>query len=70
MEITLNIDEKLLEEALQLTKLTTQEELLSFALQELVKSRRKKTLLDLAEKIHFSPDFDHKALRESRHAAD
>ncbi|MBE9155580.1 type II toxin-antitoxin system VapB family antitoxin [Nodosilinea sp. LEGE 06152] len=70
MEITLNIDEKLLEEALQLTKLTSQEELLSLALQELVKSRRKKNLLDLAGKIRFSPDFDHKALRETRHAAD
>lgn len=70
MEITFNIDEKLFEEALQLTKLTTKEELLSLALQELVRSRRKKNLLDLAGKIHFAPDFDHKALRETRHAAD
>ncbi|MBD2106327.1 type II toxin-antitoxin system VapB family antitoxin [Nodosilinea sp. FACHB-13] len=70
MKITLNVDEKLLEEALQLTQLTTQEELLSLALQELVKSRRKKNLLDLAGKIRFSPDFDYKALRETRHVAD
>jgi predicted transcriptional regulator len=42
MQITLNLDESLLEEALQLTKFTTQEELMNLALQELVQSRRKK----------------------------
>lgn len=70
MQVTLNLDEALINEALQLTKLTTQEELLNLALRELVKSRRKKNLLDLAGQIQFSPDFDHKALRETRHVAD
>lgn len=70
MQVNLNLDEALINEALQLTKLTTQEELLNLALRELVKSRRKKNLLDLAGKIQFAPDFDHKALRETRHVAD
>ncbi|MBD2359225.1 type II toxin-antitoxin system VapB family antitoxin [Tolypothrix sp. FACHB-123] len=70
MQITLNLDEALLNEALELTSLTTQEELLNLALQEFVRLRRKKNLLDLAGKIQFTPDFDHKALRETRHAAD
>ncbi len=70
MQITLNLDETLLREALQLTNLATQEELIQFALQELVRSRRKKNLLDLAGQIQFVPDFDYKALRETRHAAD
>jgi Arc/MetJ family transcription regulator len=70
MQVTLNLDEALINEALQLTKLTTQEELLNLALRELVRSRRKKNLLDLAGQIQFSPDFDHKALRETRHVAD
>lgn len=70
MQITLNLDESLLNEALQLTNLTTQEELIKLALQELVRSRRKKNLLDLAGQIQLVPDFDHKALRETRHAAD
>ncbi|MBD2297400.1 type II toxin-antitoxin system VapB family antitoxin [Nostoc sp. FACHB-190] len=73
MKITLNLDESLLNEALQLTNLTTQEELVNFALQELVRSRseshRKKNLLDLAGQIQFAPDFDYKALRETRYAA-
>ncbi len=70
MQITLNLDEALISEALQLTHLITQDELITLALQELVRSRRKKNLLDLAGQIQFAPDFDHKALRETRRAAD
>jgi Arc/MetJ family transcription regulator len=70
MQITLNLDEALINEALQLTNLTTQEELLKLALQELVRSRRKKNLLDLAGQVRFAPDFDYKALRETRHVVD
>lgn len=70
MQITLNLDETLMNEALHLTKLATQEELVHFALQELIRSRRKRNLLDLGGQIQFAPDFDYKALRESRHAPD
>jgi Arc/MetJ family transcription regulator len=70
MQITLNLDESLLNEALQLTNLTTQEELIKLALQELVQSRRQKNLFDLAGQIQFDPDFDYKVLRETRHASD
>lgn len=70
MQITLNLDEALLNEAFQLTKLANQEELVNLALQELVRSRRQKNLLDLAGQIQFAPDFDYKALRETPHAAD
>jgi Arc/MetJ family transcription regulator len=70
MQITLNLDENLLDEAFQLTNLATQEELLNLALKELVRSRRKKNLLDLAGQIHFAEDFDHKNLRQTRHVAD
>jgi Arc/MetJ family transcription regulator len=70
MQITLNLDEALLTEAFELTNLTTREELVNLALQELVRSRRKKNLLDLAGQIQFAPGFDHKVLRETHHAAD
>jgi Arc/MetJ family transcription regulator len=70
MKVTLDLDETLINEALHLTKLTTQEELLTLALRELVKSRRKKDLLETAGQVQFVPDFDHKDLRETRHAAD
>jgi Arc/MetJ family transcription regulator len=39
MQTTINLDESLLAEALQLTKFTTHEELVNLALQELVRSR-------------------------------
>jgi Arc/MetJ family transcription regulator len=70
MQITLNLDESLLNEALELTNVSNQEELVNLALQELVRSHRKKNLLDLAGQIQFTEDFDHKALRTTRHAAD
>jgi hypothetical protein len=43
---------------------------MNLALKELVSSRRKKNLLDLAGQIQFTEDFDHKAMRETHHAAD
>lgn len=70
MQVTLNLDESLLNEAFQLTNLTNQEELVNLALQEFVQSRRKKNLLELAGQIQFASDFDYKALRETRHVAD
>jgi Arc/MetJ family transcription regulator len=70
MQITLNLDDSLLNEAFQLTNLSTQEEVINLALQELVRSRKKKNLLDLAGQIQFAPDFNHKAMREIRHVAD
>lgn len=66
MQITLNLDEALFTEALQLTNLTTQEDLIHLAVLELVRSR-KKNLLDLAGQIQFLPDFDHKAMRNRLH---
>ena len=70
MQVTLNLDEALINEAFQLTKLTTQEELLNLALRGFVRTHRKKDLFDLAGQIQCAPNFDHKALRETRHAAD
>ena len=66
MQITLDLDEALFTEALQLTNLTTQEDLIHLAVLELVRSR-KKNLLDLAGQIQFLPDFDHKAMRNRLH---
>ena len=66
MQITLNLDEALFTEALQLTNLTTQEDLIYLTVLELVRSR-KKNLLDLAGQIQFLPDFDHKAMRNRLH---
>jgi Arc/MetJ family transcription regulator len=66
MQITLDLDEALFTEALQLTNLTTQEDMIHLAVVELVRSRKKKNLLDLAGQIQFVADFDHNAMRDTR----
>lgn len=70
MHVPLNVDEALLNEALELAQLTARDELINLALREFIHSRRQKNLLDLAGQIQFAPDFDHKILRETCHAAD
>lgn len=70
MQITLELDDSLLDEAAKLTNLSNQAEIVSLALQEYVKLHRKKNLLDLAGQIQLAPGFDHKALRENHRVAD
>ena len=65
MQITLDLDEALFTEALQLTNLTTQEDIIRLAVLELVRSRKKKNLLDLAGQIQFSPNFHNKSMRDT-----
>lgn len=66
MRINIMLDDDLLSEAFALTGVRTKKALLELALQELITLRKKKDLLDLAGKIEFSSDFDHKALRSPR----
>jgi Arc/MetJ family transcription regulator len=70
MRTNVDLDDTLVEEAFRLTTATTKKELLNQALQALIQSRKKKNLLDLAGKIQFADDYDYKALRATRHAAD
>ena len=66
MRTTVDVDEQLITAAMQLTGAHTKSEVVYIALQELVRSRRNKTLTDLAGKIRFRSDFDHKAMRKLR----
>ena len=70
MRTNIVLDEKLVSEATTLTGVRTKRELIDMALRELIRSRRKKNLFDLAGKIQFADDFDHKQLRELRHDTD
>ena len=70
MRTNVELDDALMEEAFQLTNVRTKKELLNLALQELIRSRKKKDLLDLAGKIQLSDNYDYKVLRESRYALD
>lgn len=66
MRTNVVLDEQLVNEAFALTHVRTKKRLLHLALQELVRAHKKKNLLDLAGKIAFRDDFDHKAARELR----
>ncbi|KPQ34057.1 MAG: hypothetical protein HLUCCO16_17775 [Phormidium sp. OSCR] len=44
--------------------------LISFALEELIRTRKKRNLLDLSGQIQFSTDYDYKALRTNRNVSD
>ena len=70
MRTNIDLDDALVEEAFRLTDVRTKKELLHLALQEFIRARKKKNLLDLAGKIQFDENYDHKALRTTRYAAD
>ena len=64
MRTNVVLDEDLIHEAFALTGIRTKRELIHTALKELIRKYNKKDLLDLAGKIQFREDFDHKKLRE------
>ena len=64
MRANVVLDDELMREAFALTAARTKKELLDLALRELVRSRRRRDLADLAGRIQFRDDFDHKKLRE------
>jgi len=66
MRTSIVLDEQLVQEAFELTGARTKRELVHIALQELVRSRKKKPLTDLAGRIRFQSSFDHKTMRKLR----
>jgi Arc/MetJ family transcription regulator len=70
MRTNIVLDETLVQEATALTGVRTKRELIDLALRELIRSRRKKDLFELAGKIQFADDYDHKALRVLPHDSD
>jgi Arc/MetJ family transcription regulator len=66
MRTTIDLDDALVNAALDLTGLRTKSEVARLALQELVRSRKRKRLTDLAGKIRFRGSFDHKKMRKLR----
>ena len=70
MRTNIDLDESLVNEAFELTQASTKKELVHLALQELIRSRKKKNLLDLAGQIQLDDDFDLDKVRQNRHAAD
>lgn len=66
MRTTIDIEDALLQEALTITGVRTKKEVVHLALEELVRSCKKKNLIDLAGRIQLTERFDHKAMRKLR----
>lgn len=69
MRTNIVLDDDLVQEAFALTGVRTKRELVHMALKELVRRRRKRDLTELAGKIRLRDDFDHKAMRQTRHGS-
>ncbi|MCY4095063.1 MAG: type II toxin-antitoxin system VapB family antitoxin [Gammaproteobacteria bacterium] len=70
MRINIDLDDTLMDNAVASTGIQDKDALVHLALTELVRSRRKKNLLDLAGKLNLRPDYDHKELRRLRNDFD
>ena len=64
MEAKIDIDDNLLQDALSVSGLQTKEELINEALREYIKVKKRKDLTELAGRIEFSQNFNHKKMRE------
>jgi len=66
MRTNIVIDEKLLRAAFSVSEARTKKDLIHEALRVLVSVRKRKDMTELAGKIDFTDDYDHKALRKMR----
>jgi Arc/MetJ family transcription regulator len=60
------IDDHLLKETFPVSRSKTKKEVIHEALRELIRSRKRKDLTDLAGRISFYPEYNHKTLRKTR----
>ncbi len=63
MRTNVVIDDRLIDEALRLSKIKTKREVIQKALEEFVRIRKKLDLKQLKGKIEFVEGYDHKKLR-------
>jgi len=64
MRTNVVLDDELVKEALELTGIKTKRDLLKEALLTLIAQRKRRSLLDLKDRIHFVEGYDYKELRE------
>lgn len=66
MRTNIVLEDDLVKEALKYSGAKTKKELIHQALEEFVKNRRRRNLLDLSGKIEFAEGYDHKLRREGK----
>jgi Arc/MetJ family transcription regulator len=63
MRTNVVIDDKLIQEALRLSKLKTKKELIHKALEEFIQNRKRLDLREVRGKIRFAEGYDYKKMR-------
>ena len=66
MRTNIVLEDSLVKEALKYSGVKTKRELIHQALEEFVKNRRRRNLLELAGKIEFAEGYNYKSLRERK----
>ena len=66
MRTNIVLDDELVAEAMNLTGITTKREVVHEALEVLVQTRRRMSLLDLRGKVSLAEGYDHRELLENR----
>ena len=66
MRTNIILEDSLVKEALKYSRAKTKRELIHQALEEFVKNRRRRNLLDLAGKIEFAEEYDYKSMRAGK----
>ena len=66
MRTNIELDDDLITRGISLTGAKTKRQLVHLALEELVRSRTRRNMLDLAGEIEFEEGFDHRVLRRRR----
>lgn len=66
MRTNIVLDEQLLRKAFRVSRATTKKALVHEALQELIRVRKRRSLLDLKGKVRFAKGYDYKKLRAAR----
>lgn len=64
LRTNIELDEKLVDEAMKLTQMKTKKELVNYALKELVRKIKRKKILDLEGKVQWTGNLDE--MRKSR----
>jgi len=66
MRTNIVLDDRLVKEALRLSRVKTKKEVVNQALKEFVENRKRLNLMDLFGKIEFAKNYNYKALREGK----
>ncbi|MCL1914421.1 MAG: type II toxin-antitoxin system VapB family antitoxin [Eubacteriaceae bacterium] len=66
MRTNIDIDDNMMQKAMEVSGLKTKKEVVELAIQEFVQKRTRKDLSELRGKIQFADDYDYAAIRKGR----